>query len=168
MRCKNIERLLLSSYDRELTFPEEERLKAHLVDCAPCRRMKREYDGILGTMRSSEFPEIGPYFWERLQPRLNVDRETTMFGSWKPWIVNTVSAFAFILVLCAAGLTFFSQGQTVLGQEEMSDAGVLLLQDQNPFQETRSMFEEENAETRSLMLLFTSLERPNGVRRYFP
>lgn len=168
MQCNKMEKILLSSYDRELTGPEEERLRDHLADCVKCRQMKREYEKILGTMRSSEFPETGPYFWERLQPRLNESRETVMFDSWKPWIVNTVSALAMILVLFVAGLTFFSQDQTLLIQEEMSDTGILLLEDRSPFQETRSMFEEESAETRSMMLLFTSLERQNGVRRYFP
>lgn len=170
MRCKNIERLLLRSYDRELADFERERLEAHLADCAPCRRMKREYDEMLAAMRSTDFPEIRPYFWERLQPRLTEDLDPGFLGSWKPWVVNTVSAFTFILVLFAAGLTFLSQGEPVLAQDDfpMSDTGILLLQDQYPFQESRSMFEVESAEERSLMLLFTSLERQNGVRRYFP
>lgn len=167
MRCKKAEKLILKSFDHKIKDWEKSELEAHIALCPHCFDMKREYEDILKVLSASPFPEPKPYFWERLRPRLN-ESSAGILPFWKLWAIKLVPAAVSIVVLLAAGLTFFKPDQSFSLQDEMSKTEILLLQDLNPFQETRSVFEAENSETKNMILIFTSLEENNSVRRYFP
>jgi len=167
MRCKEAEKLILRSFDHKIKDQEKSGLEAHIALCPHCFDMKREYERIIQVLSGSAFPEPKPYFWERLKPRLD-EASTRIQPFWKSWTIKLVPAAISILLLVAAGLTFFKTDQSFSLQDEMSKTEILLLRDLNPFQETRSVFEAENSEVKNMMLIFTSLEENNSVRRYFP
>jgi len=70
-------------------------------------------------------------------------------------------SLAVILMLVLAGTFLFSPAS-----EELSQSGILL-RDQNPFQDTLLLAEDE-PENPNMVLLFSSLDETSGLRRYFP
>ncbi len=167
MRCEKVEKLILRSFDHVLRNGEEDALKTHLAQCPHCRDLKQEYEEIHRVLGASEYPEPTPYFWERLYPRLD-EQPFRILPLGKLWAWRLLPAAISIVVMLAAGLTFFKLERPRVRPDEMSEAEILLLKDLNPFQETRSVFEAENIENKNMMLIFSSLEKDNGLRRYFP
>jgi hypothetical protein len=52
MKCDRYQNLLMRHFDRELTGRDQEALDRHLLSCQPCRVLKEELSGILGTLES--------------------------------------------------------------------------------------------------------------------
>ena len=164
MNCKKAETFLLRSFDGILKNKEKKELEKHLISCLLCQRRRKEYQSILETLRQKDFPEPKPYFWERLQPRLKERKKYEQWSLWKQWNLRAIPLSLLLVVLLAAAVTFFFPAQ----KEELSQSEVLLLRNLDPFQETRTLFEEEVIENKNMMLIFTAMEENNGLRRYFP
>jgi hypothetical protein len=103
-----------------------------------------------------------PRFWERLEPRLKEERKIVPLVLWERWALHAIPAFV-ALVALAAGLFFFTPQAA-----ETSESETLLIENTNPFSETRGLFEEKRPEARSMMLIFASLDEKPSVRRQFP
>ncbi|MBU4199726.1 MAG: hypothetical protein KJ727_07625 [Acidobacteria bacterium] len=168
MKCKHAEKLILRSFDFRLSKVDQECLDRHQDSCGDCRRIKDEYDVILGTLHSTRFPEPKPYFTERFRARLKDTPAFDPFAAGKAWILKTASVIAFSAVVLSAGMIFLSPDPAVLSQENMSDSEILLLKNLNPFQETRTVFEAGSVENKNMMLIFSALGDKNGLRKYFP
>lgn len=164
MNCKKFERLLSRSFDGSLKTGEREKLDEHLESCLSCRRMKEDYELIFNTLREKEFPEPQPYFWERLRPKLRERKKLEAWLLWKQLGLRAVPLSLLFAVLITAVLIFFSPEKN--GQ--LSQSGILLFQNQNPIQETKTILEEEKVEDKNMMLIFASLEEKNGSGRYQP
>jgi predicted anti-sigma-YlaC factor YlaD len=164
MKCKKIEKLLTRSFDRSLRKKEKEELDAHLKSCSACQQMRKEYDGIFEALRGTEYPEPKPYFWERLQPKLKERKEPLPWAAWNRWGIRAIPLSLLLVVVAAALVSsiFFPP------KEELSQSGILLLHNQNPFEETRSILEEETAEDVGMLLIFASVDERNPARRQFP
>ena len=67
------------------------------------------------------------------------------------------------LVALAAGLLFLTP-QT----QEMTQSESLLIENANPFSETRVLFEEKRPEAKGMMLMFASLDDKPAARRQLP
>ncbi len=164
MNCKKFERLLSRSFDRFLKTEEREELDEHLESCLSCRRMKEDYELIFDTLREKEFPEPQPYFWERLRPKLRERKKLEAWLFWKRWGLRAVPLSLLFAVLITSVLIFSSPEKN--GQ--LSQSGVLLFQNQNPIQETKTILEEEKVENKNMMLIFALLEEKNGSGRHRP
>jgi len=164
MNCKKIERLLSRSFDGILKPEEKTKLEIHLESCPLCREKKKEYEIILNTLRMKDQPEPKALFWERLQPKLKEKKKYVPWTLWKSWSVRAIPLSLLIVVLLAAIVIFFLPQQ----KEELSQSEALLLRNLNPFLETRTLLEEEGVEDKNMMLIFTTMEEKNGLRRYYP
>jgi hypothetical protein len=164
MKCKKAEKLLLRSFDRPLLKKEKEELDAHLESCALCQEIRKEYKDILGALRGADFPESKPYFWERLKPKLKEKREPLPWAILDRWGIKAIPLSLLFIVVAVALITSFFLPQ----KEELSQSGILLLQNQNPFEEERTILEEELAEDKGMLLIFASIDEQNPSRRQFP
>ena len=164
MKCKKAETFLSKSLDGLLTDEEKDALKEHLEGCSLCRKKRDEYAFIAETLGREDFPEVSPYFWERLQPRLKESRKYAIWSEWKQWGLRAVpvSIIAVIALVLGFGL-FFPQST-----DELSQTGDLLLLNTPPLPETVTLLEAETGENKSIQLIFMAMEEKPDLRRYFP
>jgi predicted anti-sigma-YlaC factor YlaD len=164
MKCIEVEKLLSRHLDGILTSEEKEKLETHLESCLDCQAKRQEYEIILETLRKEEFPELKPYFWERLQPKLKEKEKYLRLTLWKRWTIRAIPVSLVIVLLLTAALLIFLPEKKV----ELSQTEVLLLRELNPLQVANTLLEEGNIENKNMMLIFTSLEEENSERRYEP
>lgn len=163
MECKKYESWLLRSWDGRLSPEEKEKLEEHLKACSPCQQREREYRELLFLLKEA-FPEPQPYFWERLEGRLRKEKEPFPWFLRKEWALRAV-VFSFGLAILFISLMFFfapSNG------EDLSQAEILLLRNENPLSETRPIFEEERLEKRNWYLIFSVMEEKATSGRRLP
>lgn len=164
MNCKKTEKLLLKSFDGLLRNEETQKFERHLERCPRCQTKKEQYQAIRRALKEKDYLEPKPYFWERLQPRLKERKKYEPWSLWKRWSIRAIPLSLLIVIVLAATLIFLVPAK----KEELSESGVLLLRNLNPFQETRTLLEAESIENKNMMLIFTAMEERNGERRYFP
>jgi len=168
MKCKKAERMILRSLDGLLSNEEMTLLEGHIRSCPACQTKKEEYQGILDALKEEEFPEPKPYFWERLQFKLNERKRYEPLSLWKQWGLRAIPISFLIVVLLATAILLFMPPKEEELAPSLSQSGILLFQNTNPLQETQPILEQEGAENKSMMLIFTSLAEKNGIRRQFP
>lgn len=161
MKCSQVEKLLSRSFDDRLSMDEQQRLQRHLSRCAGCQKIQREYQDMLQLLSSETASETKPYFLERLQPRLQDTRAYGPLSVWKHWGLRAIP-LALVLILCFAAATLFFLPDPY---EELSQSGILL-RDQNPFAGSIPLLEEEQTDNPNMVLIFSSLEENDEVRRY--
>lgn len=161
MNCKKAERFLLLSFDRPLSNKEKENLNSHLESCFLCAKKRTEYNHILEALKNFKFSEPKPYFWERLRPELREKRKFEPLPIWKRWSLRAVPISLLLVAVFATIIIFFIPQQ----KTELSLSGALLLQNQNPLQETQPILEEEGIENKNMILIFTTMEEKNNSRR---
>lgn len=164
MKCKRAEIFMSRAMDGLLTGNEEEALQRHLKECAACQKKKEEYSVMMDTLRDQDFPEVKPYFWERLQSRLKEQQKYDTWSLWKRWSLRAVPLSIIVVVILALGLLLFLPQPTV----ELSQTEVLLLRDRLPFPESLTFLEEEGTENKSMQIIFTAMEEKQDTRRYIP
>jgi len=164
MKCKKVERFLLRSFDGLLKEEEKNELKKHLERCPLCQAKREEYQSILDALKEKDFPEPKPYFWERLQPKLEESKKYDPWSLWKQWALRAIPASMFLVILFTAAIIIFIPPQS----EELSESGDLLLRNLDPLQETTILLEEEKVEDKNMMLIFTAIEEINSTGRYLP
>jgi hypothetical protein len=103
-----------------------------------------------------------PRFWERLEPRLKEEQKVVPLVLWERLALHAIPVFAALVVL-AAGLFIFTP-QT----REVSQSEALLMENTNPFSETRTLFEQKRPEDKSMMLIFAALDEKPSVGRQSP
>lgn len=163
MKCKKAERYLLRSFDGLLENRKREELDKHLERCPLCQKKRGEYQIIFETLKKHDFPELKPYFWSRLQPKLKEQRKYEPWSLWKRWSLRAIPLSLLLVVILVGSIIFLIPEEN----EELSQSGILL-RNLNPLQETTLLLEEEGIENKNMMLIFTAMENKNGVRRYFP
>lgn len=162
MNCKKAEKLLLRSLDGRLDGRDRELLDGHLAACPACRRAAAEYRSMLALLRPEREDAPPAGFWERLEPRLREEQKIVPYVLWERWALRAIPAFA-ALVALAAGLFLFTPQA-----REMSQSEALLIENTNPFSETKSLFEAKRPEDKSLMLIFASFDEKPSVRGQLP
>ena len=161
MNCRKAETLLLKSIDGRLDERGRELLAKHLEACPACRKAEKEYRSMLGLLKDSRDVAPLPRFWERLEPRLREETELVPLLFWERWSLRAIPVFLMLVVLLG-GFLFFSPRA-----REMSQA-TLLLENRDPVSETRALFEADKPETRTMMLMFASLDDKAPLRRPTP
>ena len=162
MRCKTSEKWILRSLDHPIPDEQEQALAAHRRECAACRALEQEYLSLRQTLQADDFPEPKPYFWERLQTRLEPQPRLNLQAVWKQWGLRAIPCSLAVLVFFALTAAFLISPQT----EELSQAG-MLLRDQNPFQDTLLLADDLPGNP-NMVLLFTSLDENGSSRRQSP
>lgn len=161
MKCNQVEKLMSRSFDDRLDARTKQRLQQHLEQCAFCRKIHREYADMLLLLKSEARLEPKPYFLERLQPRLQDTRAYGPLPIWKQWGLRAIPLALTLIVLLAAATVFLLPDP----YEELSQSGILL-RDQNPFADSIPLLEQGGPDNPNMMLIFSSLEENNDVRRY--
>jgi anti-sigma factor RsiW len=162
MKCKMAEKWILRSLDGRLDERSRGGLEEHLGICPTCRKAAAEYRSMMALLREGREEAPLPRFWERLEPRLREEQKIVPLVLWERWALHAIPVFVALVVL-AAGLFIFTP-QT----REVSQSEALLIENTNPFSETRSLFEQKRPEDKSMMLIFASLDEKPPVRRQFP
>jgi len=162
MKCKKAEKWILRSLDGRLDERSREDLEEHLGVCPSCRKAAAEYRSMLALLREGREETPLPRFWERLEPRLKEEQKVVPLVLWERLALHAIPVFAALVVL-AAGLFIFTP-QT----REVSQSEALLMENTNPFSETRRLFEEKRPEDKSMMLIFASLDDKPSVGRQSP
>lgn len=164
MKCKKAETFLSKSLDGLLTGEETDTLEEHLRGCSSCKKKKEEYIFIAETLGKEDFPEVNPYFWERLQPRLKDSKRYAFWSMWKQWSLRAVPVSIIAVVMLALGFALFLPQTT----DDLSQTGDLLLRNTLPLPETVTLLEAESGDNQSMQLIFMAMEEKPDLRRYFP
>jgi len=159
MRCKAAEKLISLALDGRLDERSRGLLDEHLKACPSCRKAEAEYRLLQALLRPGKEETPLPRFWERLEPRLREEQKVMPLVLWERLALHAIPAFVGLVAL-AAGLLFLTPQN-----REMSQSESLLIENANPFSETRGLFEEKRPEARSMMLIFASLDEKPAARR---
>ncbi len=166
MNCKKFEKWILRAFDGRLKDGEKKELEEHMHSCPLCSVTQEEYRVIFNTLKAKDFPEPKPYFWERLQSKLEERKNVEPWILWKKWGMRAIPvSFLLIFFMSAAILLFSPPQEEVELTQDLSQSGILLLQNQNPLQDTTALLETAGIEDKNMMLIFTVLEENNGTRR---
>ncbi len=162
MNCRKAEKRLLQSLDGRLDGPAAGLLGKHLESCPACRKAAREYRSMLGLLRDRGEAEPLPRFWERFEPRLREEKEIAPFLFWERWSLRAIPVFLALVVMMGGFLFLTPQAG------ELSQSAALLLENRDPLSETHALLEVDKPETRTMMLLFASLDEKTPLRRPTP
>lgn len=162
MNCRKAEKGLLRSIDGRLDRRAADQLGEHLEACPACRQAGKDYRAMLALLRDDCGAEPLPGFWERLEPRLREEREIVPLLFWERLSLRAIPVFL-VLVALIGGVLFFSpQGR------ETSASAALLLDNQDPLSDMHALFDADKSESRSMMLMFASLDEKTPLRRPTP
>jgi predicted anti-sigma-YlaC factor YlaD len=162
MNCSKAETLLLRSVDGRLDERGQGLLARHLEVCPACRKAEKEYRAMFSLLKDGRDSAPLPRFWERLEPRLREETELVPLLFWERWSLRAIPVFLTLVILLGGFLFFAPRAR------EMSQSTTLLLEDRDPLSETRALFEADNPETRTMMLMFASLDDKTPLRRPTP
>jgi anti-sigma factor RsiW len=162
MNCRKAEKLLLKSFDGRLDGRERDLLASHQGTCPACRKAENEYRTMLGLLKDGREAAPLPRFWERLEPRLREESELVPLLFWERWSLRAIPVFL-TLVILLGGFLFFAPQARELGQ-----SATLLLENRDSLSETQALFDTDKADTRTMMLLFASLDEKAPARRPAP
>jgi anti-sigma factor RsiW len=162
MNCRKAEKWLMKSLDGRLEGPAADLLGKHLESCPDCRKASAEYRSMLTLLRDSRQDEPLPRFWERLEPRLREETEIVPLLVWERWSLRAIPVFLALIALVGGFIVLTPQAG------EVSPSAALLLENRDPLSDTHALFEVERPETRSMMLMFASLDDRTPARRPTP
>jgi anti-sigma factor RsiW len=162
MNCRKAEELLLKSIDGRLDEGARDLFERHLEACPACRKAEKEYRAMFSLLREGRDAAPLPRFWERLEPRLREETEMVPLLFWERWSLRAIPVFL-ALVLLLGGFHFFAPEAA-----EVSQSATLLLENRDSLSVTQALFEADKPETRSMMLLFASLDEKSPARRPAP
>jgi anti-sigma factor RsiW len=162
MNCRKAEKWLLMSLDGRLDAGAAGLLEKHLAACPSCRKAEAEYRSMLSLLRDGRDAEPLPRFWERLAPRLREETEIVPLLFWERWSLRAIPVFLALVVLIGGFLFLTPQAG------ELSQSAALLFEDRDPLQETHALLESGKPETRTMALMFASLDEKTPLRRPTP
>jgi hypothetical protein len=169
MRCKKAEKMLLRSVDHPLGKDVKLELEKHLASCPGCRAIKQDYQVIFSAFKEDPVPEMKPFFWQRLKPQLEQKTHPKPLILWKGLGLKNISfVFMILLLIFTAMALLLPQNPSLIEREELSQTEVFLLREANPFQETQSLFEQEDSANKNITLIFAELDDQTNNRRDFP
>jgi predicted anti-sigma-YlaC factor YlaD len=162
MNCRKAEKLLLKSMDGRLGGRALDLLAEHLRACPACRKIEREYRAMFGLLKEGRDAGPLPRFWERLEPRLREETELVPLLFWERWSLRAIPIFLTLVILLGGFLVFSPQAR------ELDQSAALLLENRDPLSVTQAYFETDKPDTRTMMLLFATLDEKSPARRPTP
>lgn len=161
MNCKKAARLLLLSFDGRLSEKDRRQLEGHVLECPSCQKKERAYGEILNLLRLRHVPEPLPYFEQRLMSKLRLAQQEAPGLFWQKWATRAAVAFFVVGLFFGSGLLFLKSPEP----QELSQAEVLLLRNENPLAEAASILDQNRPEDRNMGLIFAAAEMRGPARR---
>lgn len=162
MNCRKAETWLLRSVDGRLDERARGLLAKHLEACPACRKTEREYRIMFSALRGGHDAAPLPRFWERLEPRLREETGLVPLLFWERWNLRAIPVFLALVALLGGFLVFAPKSA------ELSQSAALLLENRDPLSETTALFNADKPETRTMMLMFASLDEKTPLRSPAP
>jgi anti-sigma factor RsiW len=163
MRCRTAERWMSRFVDGELPPSRRDALDGHLVACPRCRSRARDFARLKESLVRPGVPEPLPYFYERLRIRIDEREKAAPSALWVRWSLRAIPVSLALIGFFIGAIAFVSPAM----DSQLSQPEALLLRNDNPLTETKSLFEEEKVENKGMMIIFASNERI-PTRRYGP
>ncbi len=154
MTCRQAERSILRSLDRDLGAGAKSALDAHLRDCSRCRALQAEHVALRDALRQEEAPDPRPFFVERLRARLEALELPAPAAVWQKWCLRAIPVSLFLIGVFVGGLLFMPPSDEAVNASE-----ALLLRGSNPISETSSLFDETRNNDKNVMIIFATDER---------
>ncbi len=154
MNCPKAERLMLRRHDGRLSPSQGAELDLHLRSCTACRDRGNEYAFLFQALRTGDIPAPRENFCRRVEARISERERENGWAQVRRWCRRAVPAALALTAIILAGILAFSPAH----QDEYSPSEALLLQDDNPLSETRTLIEENRVENKNMMLIFASAE----------
>lgn len=161
MKCRRFEKMISRHLDDRLHTEDESAFQRHLAECPSCRRRLEEYRLILEDLSAESFPAPGDFFWERLEPLIRPLEKEGLGTLWTRMGLRAIPVVLMIGILWGAAVLVLTPHPAL----ELSQTGVLLLENRNPFQDTQLILEEETPEEQNMMLIFSSMENHDTIWR---
>ncbi len=165
MNCRKAEKLISKDLDNRLSLAEKKLLEEHFKLCPACAEAKKEYSRIVRVLREEKLPQPAPGYLNRLLTRIE-EKPLPFFSTsliWQRWALKALPLTLILILILIGSLVLISPQPA----QEISRAE-LLLQNKNPFTESQEFLEEPGIETKSIRLIFTSLDENSRSRRYLP
>ena len=111
MKCKSYHKNLIFFLEGELPEREMKIVKEHLEVCPDCKAFAHELKKTLGIIGIEKNPEVNPFFYTRLQAKLEnrASREKSLF--WQPRVVKVVQPAFFAVLLLIGIYSGFKMGK---------------------------------------------------------
>ncbi len=154
MNCRTAEKWLLRRHDRRLSPDQEQGLDAHLRACPACSARENGYRNLFAVLGREAAPRPRPMFWERLEARMAEKEQENGWSPVRMFCRRAVPAALAVLSLALAAVLLLSPR----GEREFSSSESLLLRNDNPLSETRTLIESNKVEDKNMMLIFASAE----------
>jgi anti-sigma factor RsiW len=154
MNCRVAERRLSQSLDRALDRPVQDALEAHLAVCGRCRVAASEFRALRGSLAEPAVPEPLPYFWSRLEARLDTRPAAEPASLWLRWSLKAIPVSLAMIAGFLGAMLFFLPSQAELSQQE-----ALLFSEENPIAETRTILDDDKPGNREIAILFAADDR---------
>jgi anti-sigma factor RsiW len=157
MNCRNAERWILESLDRDLAPGPRRDLEAHLQACPDCRALRAEFVALRGDLGRLPMPALRPGFAGRVGARIEALANPAAAAPavlWRTWCLRAIPVSLFLIGLFVGGLVFLPGANAGLSQTE-----ALLLNETNPLAETSAFFDEtKKPEENTMSILFAAAE----------
>jgi hypothetical protein len=154
MNCRNAERWILKSLNRDLPPGEAGLLEEHLRACPDCRTLRNEYTILRGVLGRLPVPALRPGFAGRVGARLDALTRPASESLWRAWCLRAIPVSLFLIGLFVGGLIFLPGGSADFSQTE-----AFLLNGTVPQSETPVYFDEtKKPEENSMQILFPAAE----------
>jgi hypothetical protein len=154
MKCREAERILLLSWDRPLDASEQAGLDLHQAACPRCRALDGEYAALRNGLRSLPQGTPRPYFWTRLDARIEALEHPAPLTVWRKWCLRAIPVSLFLIGLFIGGLIFLPAGS-----DNLSPSEALLLRNSKNLTETTAFLDEAEGEGRRVMVILAASGR---------
>lgn len=160
MRCEEVGEVLAPYLAGELDKAESDAVQRHLRSCERCRTLLAQEIGLNRVMQEGLRLEVGPGYWERIWPRVQValvQRRQRRHGLWLRWALAGAGAMA-----AAAAVSLFLLARSFF-------APLLTTHDASYFTNLPAappaILEEDSEQNLSLELANLSLGQPTPSER---
>ena len=162
MKFREAERILLLSWDRPLDAAAQAGLDHHRAACPRCRALAGEYAALRDGLRSLPQGTPRPYFWTRLNARIEALEHPAPLTVWRKWCLRAIPVSLFLIGLFIGGLIFLPAGGDNMIQSE-----ALLMRNADAVGGTSLYLDEAKGLDRNIAIIFAASDR-NPERRPRP
>jgi anti-sigma factor RsiW len=154
MNCRTAERWLLRRHDGRLSPDEEQELNGHLRTCRVCSDRESGYQALFSALSRETAPPPRPMFWERLEARIAEKERENGWGLVRLFCRRAIPVSLALSGLVLGAILLFSPAR----EAQLSAGERLLLRNDNPLVETRTLLDNNKLEDKNMMLIFASAE----------
>jgi len=166
MSCRNAERWILESLDRELAPGPSRELDAHLRACPACRALRAEHLALRRALGPLAAPPLRPGFSGRVAARIEALAKPAPAAPealLRAWCLRAIPVSLFLIGLFVGGMLFLPSANAGLSQTE-----ALLLNETPPMPEAQVYFDESKKPEENTMMILLAASETTTQRRPRP